>query len=106
MKFVLYSIKHTRRGMPFTFWGPNSCGYVQDLQNAGRYTAAEAKEIVRDRTDTVEIPESKLGRFTVRHLIDPDFGRNDLVLADLIDEAGMRDLDHFVEAETSTGEGA
>jgi hypothetical protein len=50
------SVKWTR-GPVVTWWGPDRCGYVQRLTDAGRYTEAEAREIERStHGDSVALP--------------------------------------------------
>lgn len=39
---VIWSFKHRK------WWGPERCGYTDDLNGAGRYTAQEAADIVLD----------------------------------------------------------
>lgn len=42
MEYVIWSHEHGQ------WWGPNHCGYTDDLAKAGRYSKAEAGEIVLD----------------------------------------------------------
>ena len=42
MPYVVWSHKHNQ------WWGPDHCGYTRDLSKAGRYTQAEAGQIVVD----------------------------------------------------------
>lgn len=85
-KFVLYSIKHSRPGQNLTFWGRDSAGYVTNIDAAGRYTTADALRIVRDGTDTVEIPEHDLDRFADCRTISADSSHNRETLALIIEE--------------------
>lgn len=39
-KYVIWSHEHK------AWWGPDHCGYTEDLTQAGRYTLAEAGAIV------------------------------------------------------------
>ena len=39
-RFVIWSYEHKQ------WWGPSSCGYVDNLDDAGRYNATEAGDIV------------------------------------------------------------
>ena len=79
--FYLYSIKHTGTGN-VRWWGPNRSGYYEDLRLAGRYTAAEAKEIVGNGETTAAVLVWKAEQMT-RHLVDRGWGDN----ARILDEA-------------------
>ncbi len=54
MKFVIWSFEHD------AWWGPDECGYVDDLARAGRYDSATAGRIVVNSVflDEVAIIES------------------------------------------------
>lgn len=41
VRYVIWSYEHT------AWWGPDHCGYTLHLEQAGRYTYAEADDIVR-----------------------------------------------------------
>jgi len=43
-RYLIESMEH-QFGDYRCWWGPNSCGYTQNLYEAGRYTEAEAREI-------------------------------------------------------------
>lgn len=54
-EFFFLSLKHTRPGdTVLTWWRPNQRGYVWNLDDAGRYTAEEAKTL--DGVSSVAIP--------------------------------------------------
>lgn len=56
-QFMLLSLKHSS-GDVLTWWRPNSAGYCQRLEDAGRYTQAEAERICGGLSegDTVAVP--------------------------------------------------
>lgn len=42
--FLIWSHEHG------AWWGPNHCGYVRDIKEAGRYSAEDAAKIVENAT--------------------------------------------------------
>ena len=40
MNYLIWSYEHD------AWWGPNHCGYTNDLEQAGRYSAVDTGEIV------------------------------------------------------------
>ena len=52
MTYVIWSFEHNR------WWGPNHCGYVDELSQAGSYTEGEAGHIVTGSVllDEVAVP--------------------------------------------------
>ena len=57
--YVIWSFEHE------AWWGPNRCGYTDHLNEAGRYTAEEAGDIVTASVwlDEVAMLETVLERF-------------------------------------------
>jgi len=48
--FYILSAYHSRpRDGMLTWWGPESCGYVFDLNRAGKYSEEESRHIVSER---------------------------------------------------------
>ena len=45
-KYLIESMEHAQ-GMFKVWWRANSCGYTQDLSEAGRYSKEEADEICK-----------------------------------------------------------
>lgn len=52
MKWLIWSFEHR------AWWGPNRRGYVQTVDQAGRYSAVEACEILEDCMPGNEMPVS------------------------------------------------
>jgi hypothetical protein len=56
------------------FWRPKACGYTIGLNQAGRFTEAEAKsKVTGERGAHVALPESALEGYHVARVIDGDF---------------------------------
>lgn len=70
MKFYLLSLKWSR-GNFLTWWRPNSAGYCWDLDSAGLYEEAEAKQIEEaGHRSSVAIPQDVAERYTSRVVED------------------------------------
>jgi hypothetical protein len=66
----LLSVKWTR-GSVVTWWGPNRCGYVMRLDEAGKYTEADALRIEREsHCDAVAIPIAAADALTATVVFD------------------------------------
>ena len=62
--YLIRSFEHEVKGWGVVWWRPNRCGYTNRISQAGRYSKAEADEIVAQANITGEInekavPESK-----------------------------------------------
>ena len=62
--FVIWSIEHD------AWWAPERIGYTRELHEAGRYTQAEAAEIVK-RANVVEFNEAAIPLECLVPLLSP-----------------------------------
>lgn len=51
--FLIYTVKEEGHGSVYLWWKPNRCGYTRYIEDAGRYSAAEAMKIVGNNSDSV-----------------------------------------------------
>lgn len=61
------------------FWRPNRCGYTERIEDAGRYSEDEARQIVENgRGKNLMIPEANIvdGKITTYTCIDIDVDNN------------------------------
>lgn len=57
-RFYLLSTKHGFVGNAVQFWGPNECGYVCSLDEAGLYSKAHCDQIIAKGAEVAAVPES------------------------------------------------
>ena len=61
-KYIVISLKHGHQGL-LCFWRPNSRGYTNNLNEAGRYSEDEIKNHLNyyhDGVDNIAVEEEKL----------------------------------------------
>lgn len=83
-RFLIFSPKHTKGDDEFlTWWRPNRAGYTWNIDAAGVYDEAEAREICEpSRGDCVAVPVEVARRLTMT--VVPSFTRG-LMLAEVRD---------------------
>lgn len=79
-EYVIYSPKHTR-GIAF-WWRPNSCGYTDCVDRAGRYSKEEALKIQQGSRGlgAVAIPVSALSQLETKRIVDLGWMENEATL--------------------------
>lgn len=82
--YLIHSKKHT--GSIALWWGPDRCGYTNDIDYAGRYTHEEALEICKPGNYQDSIPvhiEVVHSRLRSRTIVDLGDDGNRKVIDDL-----------------------
>lgn len=64
--WLVYTLTEPGHGSVLLWWKANRCGYTAKVDEAGRYTRAEAEEIERLRGQEVAVPLAEVEAHTVR----------------------------------------